>query len=80
MPLYYFKCSGPSHEFKVKRILTPEEADQPQKCVCGALLQRDAQGPNTTVHEVLDNGLMPRSLERFSDAQRLYKERSKAHK
>lgn len=31
----------------------------------------------TNVMEVLDNGLMPRKLERLADAQRLYKERSK---
>ena len=80
MPLYYFVCEGPQHLFKLRRILTPEEAEEPQYCPCGALLVRVSQGATSTVREVLDNGLMARPVDRLSDAERLYRERSKEHK
>lgn len=43
---------------------------------CGGKLQRDPHGPSAQVMESLDNGLMPRRVERLRDAERLMKERS----
>lgn len=75
MPLYYFECG--SCRLQVKRLLSPDEAES-QKCKCGSLLNRTPKGPSTSVKERLDNGLMPKAIERYSEAERLYAERAAA--
>jgi len=79
MPLFVYWCNACAVE--VRKICPPERANDEVKCrACGAAVSRQPQGASTTVYETLDNGLMPRRLERFSEAERLFKERSKAHK
>lgn len=73
MPLFNFVCSDCGK--RSKAILTPEQAKESRLCECGSALKRDAQGPTTMVVEHLDNGVMPRSVERLADAERLFKER-----
>jgi hypothetical protein len=34
-------------------------------------------GPTTQVKEVLDNGLMPKAVERYTDAEKVYDDNSK---
>lgn len=46
--------------------------------LCGGLTRREGTGPSTSVKERLDNGSMPRALERFADAERLHHERAAA--
>ncbi len=46
------------------------------KCQCGSEMVRAVSGPSATVKEKLDNGYMPRALERFSEAERLFRERA----
>jgi hypothetical protein len=44
-------------------------------CKCGSVMERDVKGPSTHVKERLDNGIMVKALERYSDAERIFKER-----
>ena len=78
MPLYNFKCS--SCDFKVRKIMyaveVPLYASSPCPSCAGEIV-RDVQAPTTQVQETLDNGIMPRKLERLVDVERLAKERSK---
>ena len=48
-------------------------------CKCGSEMQREYVPVSTQTMERLDNGFMPRSVERLADAPRLYKEREKQH-
>lgn len=75
MPLYNFVCSKCGT--KKRRIFSVEESKKPQPCPqCKADMERDQTGPTRQVMERLDNGLMPRAVERLSEAERLYKERA----
>jgi hypothetical protein len=40
-------------------------------------MERAPRGPTAQVKETLDNGAMKRKVERFKDAEKLYKDRSK---
>ena len=44
-------------------------------CKCGNTMHRDAKGPSTSVIEKLDNGVMVKPLERYSDAEQLFQDR-----
>lgn len=59
-------------------ICEPEQVNSPPPCKkCGGELTRTPSPPTTSSYEVLDNGLMSKRIERFTDAERLYKERKK---
>lgn len=75
MPIYHFVCEN-GHE--VERLL-PRGAD-PGPCLeCQCALKRvPGVGPSTIKKEILDNGVMRKSLERLADAERLSKERSQS--
>jgi hypothetical protein len=46
------------------------------KCVkCGAKMSRKVKAPSTLIMERLDNGVMARAVERYSDAEELFKKR-----
>lgn len=83
--MYFFYCDTCST--KKRRFLTPAEAREPQPCyrpgkdshsICYGALLRIPRPPTTNVVERLDNGLMPRAVERPADAERLYHERAHA--
>jgi len=74
MGLYHFQC--PVCE-KTKRKLFKSEPGDLILCECGHVMLRIMQPPTTRVVEILDNGLMPRKIERLSEAERFSKERSK---
>jgi putative FmdB family regulatory protein len=74
MPLYHFDCTG--CEEATRRLLEPSEASNQICKKCGAKLKRVPNPPSTHVIEILDNGCMAKKVERFSEAERLYKERS----
>jgi hypothetical protein len=81
MPLYYYECSKCSWHYR--KIQTPEEAEKTQICRakgCTAELVRKPVAPSARVTEVIDNGIMPRRLERLADAERLFAERNEAVK
>jgi hypothetical protein len=44
-------------------------------CECGRIMVRDAKGPSTQLIEKLDNGAMVKSLERYADAEQLFRDR-----
>jgi hypothetical protein len=60
------------------------KAAEPQICAACAgagratILVRTPKPPTSQVTEVLDNGAMPKRLERLADAERLYRERAEA--
>lgn len=75
MPVYHFRCPDCLAESRL--LLTPEQAKQSNRCKsCGAELVRAPSGPGCLKKETLDNGAMGKSLERFSDAEQLFKERA----
>lgn len=81
MPLYNFKCSGSCRTTR-RKILEPDKLNTIigktcWKPDCGGVWERDPTGPTNQVYERLDNGLMPRAVERLADAERLFKERAK---
>jgi hypothetical protein len=75
MPLYYLKCENCN---KVKPILSnkfEEINEEKLTCKCGNKLEHQSKGPSTTMLERLDNGIMPRAVERYTDAEELFKKR-----
>lgn len=78
MPLFYFKCA--TCGALVRRLLSVEAAADPRDCAtCGGAMQRDMRGATTQTMEVLDDGIRPVRLERYAEAERIYKEREWAH-
>lgn len=91
MPAYNFVCKLHKALVEITRIsqrpwskLSPEErrllATCPQQDGLGKeihQMERDASGPTAHKKETLDNGAMKRKLERFVDAEKLYKDRAK---
>lgn len=75
MPLYHFIC--PSCGAKLRKLLTPEVAEQPRICTCGEELVRDPQPPTTQAVETIDTGRSQRAVTRLADAERLFNERAK---
>jgi hypothetical protein len=75
MSLYHFECSG--CEEATRRLLEPSAASSQICKKCGCKLTRVPNPPSAHVVEVLDNGIMPHKVERFKDAERLYRERAK---
>lgn len=74
MPLYIYNCSECHKE--VKKILTPEQSKNEQKCKkCNSTLLRAESDVSMVVKEVIDNGLQPRKVEQIANAPDLLKER-----
>lgn len=76
MPSFTFQCQ--KCEQVVKRLLPAGDRKKPQvhPGECGGALVRVGTGPTVLVKETLDNGAMPRAVERLKDAEELYRERS----
>lgn len=76
MALYYFHC--PKCDKSEGRFLKDRTRVLQQDCLtCGERLTRTPQAPSSQVRESLDNGVMPRRVERLKDAEILHKERSR---
>lgn len=75
MPLYYFSC--PKCQVPTAKVLPREDVCKPQECPrkCGPMV-RTPKGPSSAVKERLDNGAMPRAVERYAEAERLFAERA----
>lgn len=94
MPSYHFICKLHKALVEITRIsmrpwskLSPEErlllATCPQQNGLGKeihQMERDAVGPTAQKKETLDNGAMKRKVERYVDAERLYKDRAKQNR
>lgn len=80
MPLYNFQCDACKRT--VRRIFDVQDVDSFEGSICfdnGACQgkwRRVPTGPTSQVMEKLDNGISPRTVERWSDAERVWKERS----
>lgn len=70
MGFFWFQCESCS-----KRRLQPNKKADPCSG-CGGKTVWTPKTPSSHVVEALDNGAMPRRLERLSEAERLYKERA----
>lgn len=77
MPLFYGKCKDCDAEKKFLTVSGDFDTIDESKfvCKCGGLIVRNAKGPFTAIKEVLDNGCMPRAVERFEDIEEMKQER-----
>lgn len=77
MPVFHCKCVKCGSEKRVwSDIGWSEIKVEKLFCPCGYLMGRAQLGPSASKLETLDNGWMARSVERLSDAERLFKERA----
>lgn len=76
MPVFNLVCSTCGETSKVLR--KSEKEISKVKCAeCkGKMVRAESSPPSSRIVEVLDNGLMSKSVERPADAERLYKERA----
>jgi hypothetical protein len=74
MPLYKFVCLDCAEP--TKKLMDSGASRLDLKCKCGGSLVRDASPPNSVLYEALDNGAMPRRLERLQNAEELYRDRA----
>ena len=75
MPMYRLYCQ--KCDSLVQRLLKSEQLASVTCKVCGTVLERRAQPPEAYKYETLDNGVMNKRLERFQNAEELYKNRKK---
>lgn len=78
MPIYYFVCRR--CRTNVRRVMEPAEAARYACPACGRKMTRQPKPPATQVNETVDNGIMPRAIERLANAEELSRERAAAHK
>lgn len=72
MPMFHFRCEA--CEEPVSRLL-PSDKVGPGSCPkCKGKLKREPKGASSRTVEKLDNGAMPRAVERLSDIERMRKE------
>ena len=69
--MYYYRCEKCGVE--LRRICSPQESKIEKTCDCGGKFVRAPSGVSSTAMETLDNGIMARSVTRYSDAEELYK-------
>ncbi len=73
MPLFHVKCVDCGAE---SDVMAPDLAGLSKKaCKCSGKLKRKARGITAQVNERLDNGSMPKAIERHANAERLWQER-----
>lgn len=75
MPLFKLSCPLCS---KKKTTLANSWAQASKTCECGSEMSRSPSGLSSQTVERLDNGVMPKALERLADAERLYRDRADA--
>ncbi len=65
-------CGNRAAVFRTGRTSSP-----PMCPDCNSFMTRDARGPGVVAMERLDNGVMAKPVERFADAEKLFKERAR---
>jgi hypothetical protein len=91
VPTYHFSCTKHKPLIEVTRIsvkpmngLSAEELEKLARCPIEDesygrhAMKRTPRPPTVTVKESLDNGVMTHRLERFKDAEQLYRDRAAA--
>lgn len=77
MPIYNTVCSKCYKLGKIVSDVTFDKVPLIKKmCKCGYCVKQLPTGPTTKKMEKLDNGAMPRAVERLADAERIMKERA----
>ncbi len=76
MPMFVLECSACNGRTRILATKRPESWGGCKVAGCPGDLHRVGAGPSAQVVEHLDNGAMPRALDRLADAERLHKERS----
>jgi DNA-directed RNA polymerase subunit RPC12/RpoP len=75
VPIFNYRCPQCSNNVR-RHLSNPEDGKREMFCPkCNEKLDRAPTPPDPHVIERLDNGAMPRAVERFADAERLMKER-----
>lgn len=74
MPVFNYGCRACG---ATRRVLAEVEPERLFCDVCDWEMERAHEPPTTVTKEVLDNGWMARRVERWSDAERIFKERSR---
>lgn len=80
MPIYRLACANSvCEQYRVvgRKMLRAGELDRwldENPCDCGERLEREPSGPGVDALERLDNGAMPRAVERRRDVVRLMHE------
>jgi putative FmdB family regulatory protein len=78
MPLFNYRCSSCGLTKSVIRRFKAKK--NPPSCSCGTVMTRAPKPPSSRVVETIDNGVMPKRVEKLVDAERLFKERADKHK
>ncbi len=78
MPVFNLVCGSCSKTTRQLASSWGSRTADASKCDCGGELKRAATGPSTRVVETLDNGAMPRSVERLANAEELYRKRAES--
>lgn len=76
MPLYHFSCETCGKKTrKILGMTSSQLSEAKMTCTCGGLLKRQQEGaPTAQKVESLDNGIMPKKVERLAEAERLFHE------
>jgi hypothetical protein len=79
MPIYNYKCKCGK---ELQRILKNNEVADKLKieCECGSTMSRNPSSVSMSSMETLDNGIMPRSVTRYTDAEDVTKQLVEAEK
>jgi hypothetical protein len=75
LPLYYFICRQCKEP--LRKVIEPEKVKGLRCPKCQGKLKRYPSPPAVHFKNHIDNGLMPKGLENFDDAQQITHERSK---
>lgn len=79
MPLYYYRCA--KCDRVDRNLLSVEDSKLPQACKeCSETMERSPEPPSVRATEILDNGFMPRRIERLVNAEALFKDRANIKK
>lgn len=80
MPTFRFRCLEAACGARGRRLLEAGGLGSVRCPSCGGPVAREDPGaPHATPVEVLDNGVMARSVERRADIEELLEERERAH-
>ena len=78
MPLFNLACEGCGKKSRILAASWGSVSQERLRCdACPGVLRRAATGVSSQAVERLDNGLMPKAVERLADAERLFQERAK---
>jgi putative FmdB family regulatory protein len=72
MPVYHFECEKCLKT--IRKMLEIDPKAWAKSCQCGGNFRRKASGPSCQVMERLDNGAMPRAVERLAEVERIQAE------